>query len=181
MFVLIPALNGEKRKIAPQRNICTQAISGSIHWHSAVVPNLIQKLVASGWFSKFESLIKVVQVEITGCECHDLSSTVHQWASGLISNKDIIALKKLIIHSSSVVSLWHCKLYSCNLKTLCLLKMTFYLCIRCISVLCCEHLFILMWCARQEIYFCLGSSLHWNWDICLVMSSPAFLAPIYRQ
>lgn len=52
------------------------------HYHAAfidiqfTVPNLIWKQVASSWVSKFESLIKVIQMKITGCESPDLRSTL---------------------------------------------------------------------------------------------------------
>lgn len=73
-----------RKKITPQRNTCTQALSGRIHWHSAMVPNLIWKQVASGWVSKFESFIKVIQMEISGHECPELNSI---W-----SNRDAFGL-----------------------------------------------------------------------------------------
>ena len=73
LFWLDPWLS--EGKITPQRNVCTQPLSSSIHWHSAMVPDLIWKQVASGRVSKFESLIRVMKMEITECECPDPNGT----------------------------------------------------------------------------------------------------------
>lgn len=121
-------------------SICSQPLSGSIHWHSAMVSNLIWEQVASGCVSKFASLIKEIHMKITGCECPYL------WRM-LRKGKSFSCLQS--IHCCLAkwnVSLW-LVLYMCFLCNLCFasLKKWFLLYFR---ILYLEHLFIGKNCKR---------------------------------